>query len=1147
MSKIDDITPKDVEKFINENLNDNQKRCKSICGTYFPSICEKDYMDGMYFYYKKNMLNSQYFLVCAFVKLRGDIFNQEVEPKQLHGELKSFLEKTRPTLSQRYIDDKITKLRTAYKKMQLFKHGKPDDDIFKYITDIENFLICFEQLYIDNKRILDNILAKADESPYQKPTEDEIKKTIDNMKGNLKQYFLSKLENPEWIQPLKEKNLLYFCKSSDKNGNNIITWDALPYLIKVAPEKPDEVLGVINPFLIDLSKDKNNDINIQILLGVIEIGIAMAKNKKGNLLKISDAFLSWLKQNNSFAGDWFDYNNIVSKLLQTLIDIGYEKTAFEIFSELLSLRIVTKKSDFPSIDGEGLKDFVVFTKFGAGNNMMEYYYKEILNKGSEVFKTEPKKLFEIYFDIIKNLLSNNSLTDKENKRFLYKINFHRPAIEDHSQNDCRKNEPFNIILSAFRDTAKILLKTSEKNNIDFVLKTLKKTESTSAIFLRLILHLLRLFPSADKNLIESYLTKKNYFDNSNIRHEYYLLMHQEFEKLPKQKQNIIFKFIDDGPDPKDDWYQTDDEYGTSKKKIRLWKLCRLEPIRDALSDDEKKKYKDVLIQDGKDQHCQSCEEHFDASKITWGTSPIEDSEMKKISSIDEIIKNLKYWKPSGIDMRSLSYPTVRGLAKVLAKDINQNPQKYLDNILKFKEIAEPIYISYLFSALDFSDIRKSVTHLENIIELGLWVIKQESPKDRKRDYFEGYIDWNDVYTDVLRLFEQIYDSKTDKELELEDNLAKKLFKIINTLVFAPDDYLSPKEAKNNNDYYTSAINSLHGVAVESLIKYVLWRKRQGKKIGCTGLILNALLNESKYPETWAVLGRFLPWINMMFPDWTAKNIDKILPEGEDNESRNKFNAAWITYIELVNPFSDMFVLLKPKFEYVLRNKPYKQEVEGIGKHIAVYYARERIINLNDESMKVLFNKPENDKERGSLISFIGSSLKDSKKEDVPQEVIDKFKILWDWWVEKIEKKEIRLKNAKKTLKEFQLNNAQVLKWFQSWYICKHFEKEWAISQIHDLIVKKEISMDICMIEEVLLEDLPKYTRKVFEIIRVLSANDEYLSFHLQPIIEVVKYIKDNKFENDSKLKEEKDDFINKLSEISHNGYVSFDELKEYLE
>jgi hypothetical protein len=65
--------------------------------------------------------------------------------------------------------------------------------------------------------------------------------------------------------------------------------------------------------------------------------------------------------------------------------------------------------------------------------------------------------------------------------------------------------------------------------------------------------------------------------------------------------------------------------------------------------------------------------------------------------------------------------------------------------------------------------------------------------------------------------------------------------------------------------------------------------------------------------------------------------------------------------------------------------------------------------------------------------------------------------------------------------------------------------------------------------------LPDFTRQIFEIVKgiadvYIEKNMYFLSDDLDLIKQVVKYIKEHKFENDEELKMEKDGFINKLCE-----------------
>lgn len=952
---------------------------------------------------------------------------------------------------------------------------------------------------------------------WKQPTKDEIEKVIANLEGNLKPYFFSKLENPEWIKPLSEKGLLYFSQFTNEHGQEVTIWDAASYLIKIASEKPDDVFDVIKPFLDDINQKKK--VNIRALHIVLEIAMAISLTKKEILFDVSKNFLSWLKYIDSI-DVWVDHK-VFLKLIKKLKDIGFESTALEIFSELLKLKVVIEyKDSFLRDTHEKYIDFKIITKFGSGNTMDEYYYGEILKEGNKFFNDNQKELFNTYLNIIKNLLVANSLLSEQRDQFLYSLVHKRSAIENHSQNGYNQDEPFFIILSALRDISEFLIRTNQKDNIDFVFQSLES--NNSKINIRVILHLLRLFPNANKDLIIKFLTKKEYFDDTEMHHEYYLLVNQEFKNLSEKKQNIILEFIDNGP--ASEYYQKDEEGISSEKKKFFWKRQKLEPIRNDLSKNAKEKYKDILFQNGQEQHYSDHPEFLSYFSSAWGTvSPLENDEIKSMS-IDDVITYLKDWKPSQKNV--WREPTIRGLAESLEKDVKENPQKYLKDILKFKTVYEPTYTAHLFNAL--VAIKKSSEDWNNITELGLWALEQQNIVNENRDSFDVY-SWDSTYIELLRLFRQF--TSLENDIKLNKPLIDNVYKIIKTLIFFNDKHLLSKKQMPGNDYYSNAINSVHGIAVETLIEFALLLNNSKQDIKFILQDVDNLLNKSVYIETWAVFGRFLPWIDLMFHSWVEKNIDRILPEN----NRDKFDAAWCSYIKFVEPYDNIFKLLKTKFKYVLKNKLYcnvEDEAKSISKHVVIYYAREKI-DLDDEIIKLIFNNSENKIEKKSFINHIGFSLKDNE-EEISQKIIDRFKDLWDWWKGEISGREFE--------------NLDILKEFQWWYRCRKFDRNWAITQIHDLIITHKVHIDIYMIEKVLLEDLEKFTRKVFEIIKFLSMNDNSFYSRVNIVQETVKYIKKNTFKKDYPLKKEKDKFINKLAEKSiYEGPKLFDELKEYLE
>jgi hypothetical protein len=974
------------------------------------------------------------------------------------------------------------------------------------IKNLEDVILGFIPEYDEDKKVLDKILQKANTPPYTNPTDNELKDTIGYLKQRVfNEYFFSELKNPEWIKFLEEKKLLYFWKDS-------ANCYAERYLLEIADKKPDEVYDVIKLFWDDLRQDEM----LERLLyhTIFEIGIKMSKTKKECLLSMAKDFLSYLKATKSSLMHVISSKFIID-ILKALANIGYEEKALEIFSECLKLDINAipeppdihemhrdeyekLKSKYPDFFTEPYAqryDFVMVTRFGKDNNNSLYDYEELLREGNEVFQQKPKELFKIYCDIIGTSLK--SLSNKHKEKFLDYIYITHLATIKHEQQDVhRQHCPLCTIVSALRYCAENLLKSEDKCNVKYVFGMLQKREKENKIFLCLILHLLRLFPTVDRDLTEAYITKKDCFDDTNLHYEYFLLLKQEFGNLSEKGRKIIFDHIDSLGDNLE--------------------LPWLEYIKEHLSKSEQEKYKHILYKDGKEQHSQYLKK-FDSPKVGYPTSPLKPDKMQEMS-VEEIIKyseNIKY----ALD----NY----GFSQSLEHDVKQNTRKYLDGLLKFKGVSKPIYIVGLFSGLQGAE--KTESDWKNIAELGLWTLEQKTLPANEKIPFKN---WTDVYITLLILFEDLFKSE---RLQVGDEVAKSIYGIIKKLLFVSEGHLLLKELEPNYGdlkYADTASNNLYGIAVESLIQYVTWQYKNKKDITDITLVLDELLNKSKYEETWTLLGCHLLNLYLLFQDWTKQNINKILPVNDNT----KFKAARITYIIIISNVADKpsFDLCKDKFEYALKNKLYiadERYIKDLGRHISLHYAITKQINLGDDMMKLIFNIPEL---LQSMINFIGESL---KGKNWSEENIDRFKSLWDWIISNS-----NAANQSKYhcgLKEFQL-------WYGYGY--KSFsDREWLLDRMYNLVVKYKIDMGMSFFhntKEALQEDLPKHSRKVFEIVRKHEMAREEEVGDKEVIKKVLGYIKNNTFEKDNSLKREADAFINWLGKSYGNKL--FDEFKEYL-
>ena len=945
---------------------------------------------------------------------------------------------------------------------------------------------------------------------WKKPTSEQVNALLKNLKGNLRPYFFSKLENPEWLEVLEKKRLLEPpIPVEDEEGNvRAVFWEASTYLIKVTPYKPDIIFTIIKPFLDDTLKG-NQNVSSRVLQSVLQISMAFPDNKSNFSVEIGRACKTWLNRT-GYVSDWL-YIKEVTAFLQDLKRRGKSKLSLEILEAFLKLLPEITYIDNSGFGGkEKSKETKIKTKFLLAQRMDGYCYEELLKAGRDIFIPDHSfDFFNHLYYILKNLLEEEPELDQE-------IGFRRSAIENHEQGQYN-TDPVYQLISAIRDAAENTIE-NDKNESKKIFIILKQHDAK--VLTRIILHLLGKYPKDHKKTIAEYLTSEDYFYDEDMHHEYYLLLQQEFGNLSSENQKQILKYIKNGARG----ISSCKSEGEKQSYMRYWRFKKLYCIKDSLSGEWKKKYQAMVSKLDEPEHPEFL--HYLSSGWFGNRSPKEAKELEEMH-LNEVVTYLKNWKPTG----NFRDATRAGLADILKKDMEKNPRKYLDDLLLFKEVSEPTYIRHIFQVL-IKVKDKTSEDWNKIIDLGQWALNTQFPDSEKRDSFNDDPNWIWCHKELARLLTDGLRNKEKVEQELLITFADRVFKILKQLALQKDSNLEEENPNKGSDkYYQRAINSLHGEALVAIMEYSLWlgrHKQKEKAASDIAPVLDELLNNSTYLETWAVIGRYIPWLHLTSPKWIEGNLDKILPE----DKRKKFNAAWLTYINFVNPYDEVLPLLQKKYVYVLKNHLYEDSEERdidrrIGHHIAVYYASGKI-NIHNKIMKTLFETKENEKERTALFSYIGRSL-EAEKTNISDQDIEKFQALWDW----------RRKGIRGCEKEHSIE----LKQFMWWYKSNRFEQPWAINQLHDIIIKYEIQPDWFLVYEQLLTDIEKYTDKVWEIVNKSIDKNYAFDSQLQEFVKKsVKYIKEYGNED---LKKDKDRLINELGDKF--GVYAFEALEEFLE
>lgn len=952
---------------------------------------------------------------------------------------------------------------------------------------------------------------------WPQPTQKEIKFVVENLKGNLKAHFFKKLENPLWFLPLKECGLLWYdVTHNDEDNSDSYSWFAMPYLIKITPEIPNDIYNFLQPLI-----EKTNNCMIENFWFVQLLVFSIApKMPDEQFVAIISAFVSYVEQIKSIG--WFNY-----KELQAVFErIKYlnPKLADKLAHGLLTVRL-EKLGEHGALD--------VVSKYGANN---DFRYNEILNLMKKIYENEPIKLFSILVQLISSDLYTG-VSDKDKRRYEYSGYIHRPAIEEHEQNH-QYSETEDNIISALRELA-IKILTEDLKQVDNVLNMLEN--SNKILLNRIALHVLCNVDGLNEALVAKYLMKYEFFDECNYHHEYFHLIKNKFGMLLPEHQNEILSYIERGP--LEEWYRKDEDKITAETKQKRWRFNKLVPILDQLTDEQKERFTSVIYdEEGKQLQI---DEHPDF--LTWmghftpviHNSPIDIAEIKN-KSITEIISIIQTWQP--VKNNWINGASRPGLAKVIQEDIKLNPTKYIQELNSLQSISEPTYIRAIIRGLLDSGIKEDKDWI-SLIKFCETVLSHDERFEDREPFHDGDDSWYWAKQEVVSVFSSVF-RQQNSLTGVDDAFLENVFKALKSIIEIQDENLEEKRTVDISDRLHTAINSLHGQAVEALLIYVLWLKNNDKPTDIVLPVLNKLVLETRYLESLTIIAHMLPWMDYAIHDWVINNIDNIFPTVPNG--LDVLKVTWPAFILYTRQYNSMFKLLESKFHAVLtlnlwQTEEEKRIREHTAQHLAYYYGV-GLYDLESKIISLIFDNPERQMEQIAFVNYIGFSLwdKDKKSFEIQKEVLQRFINFWERFIDRIQ--------------GCKLNYIKVLTEFERWYQCGRFtDNGWAINQLYALVTDDElkIKMSCFMLEDNLLKDLPFYPNLVFNIVsRLIIRGDRSDTFSRNNLLErVLEYIKDNDFPAYPTLKGEKDDFINKLLEQSEEWEVEqkTQQFSKYLE
>lgn len=753
-------------------------------------------------------------------------------------------------------------------------------------------------------------------------------KEIIHKDENLAREYFEKVPT-EWFDPLKEEGMLnvpesVYTEGSDQYYHHWIAGSV--FLSRVIAANPEKVLNLL--MSIDYADLIKNPVVISDLFKLVHL-LSSSIEIAELLSKISSE--NWLKNTTNKETVSFTVRDIVHELV-----IRKDYSALSIFLCYVMKFLRVKRGEHyytePIID--------------------RYQYKEILDEIS-VIHFGDRSALKLVFDALIEALGNYSQLEQDRKE-----NFQEGSYNDYSfiwmrkvftvEDEIAETAPMSLV----RSITKLL--EENKDLIDENILT-SFSDKDFGVFKRIRIY--------GYSLIEPSLITEKSFLLQDALSDYHNLL--EWDKafvnisplLSEGEKKSLVKYVST-------------LYSELKEDAVVVRGYVFFIIRKTLSDKERTTFKEFL------EDAQEYKGSIELSTMKSGpNSPFSKNELAEMD-VDEI---LRVFKESEENLLSLGWQnnliSPRGIARLWAEVIKEDPQKYIENINKFSpsEIL-PTYTSHLLRGLQASGIglNFSLDYVENLADL---IIADEVYKHK------GSVDVFDVGTakelliSLLRFFEDgFYDQfKYDKDTQ------GKIWEIIDKLRIKSSREDEAWIDKNGKDYYTHSLNSSSGILMHVLYKYMIWYVRN---------------TDSKIPQH---VINFIKKQNKEFPDSiTIKSVEGVYLANFINnpfltqlkqdlfpvENKTIRYVAWESflsrgvYLNLISDLKEEYLLAISELGDIPVRNYWVNPEELLVEHIVTAY-----LNDSDDAKdlpKTLFSK-EYFPSIVHMVSFIGRAFISSEK------------------------------------------------------------------------------------------------------------------------------------------------------------------------
>jgi hypothetical protein len=863
-------------------------------------------------------------------------------------------------------------------------------------------------------------------------------------------YFLDNLTSPEWITPLRERNLFAEAPEQRVDEEGLVrapSWAQSRYLARVAASDPDAVLETAS------SIETNNE---RVVGDLADAALAMPV---GAARKMTRLLVRFLDEQGHL------YYLLPRKLVALIVRFAVEGSPE---AGIPVMRALLKPAE--AVTGDE------YWRPRTKPRLTDWEYDMHLRKlVSEALPHAPKlflsNLVGLLEESLKLLRSDPDDPDSDGSRAW------RVRIGDDSG---RGTDVEEALTSAVRDAAALV---RERGLIDDHELVDLLTEFDGELYRRIAMYALRREPEADGAVARRFV-----LDTAELTHyepspEYRDLLRRMAPSLEQAEIETLLEVIAAGPDV-DRYRELSETYGGRTPSdedvaahVAHWQLGRLDLLVDALPEDARERYEELRARYGPAELPLS----WEVTTFTGPNSPVTVEELGAKRD-DEFVLFLREWKPPE---RALGgEPSIEGLSRALSVLAEASPERVVRLAPQLRDV-KPAYLQSMMHGLEQAIGQEKSFDWPLLLELLEWIVEQPRAiaGGRGDEYADLDPGWVWTRKAIAGLLERGVSASGASRVRLDER--ERIWRILERIASDPEP--TPEEELRSGgegtDPVTLALNTTRPRAIRAAIAYAVWVYQEtrgtdeptgpgflSEHASEVAKLLDTHLNPEYEPRTTvrAVIAEFFGNLFALDAEWARENVDRIFPAG-DTPLRE---AAWGAYVIYTRPYDNVFQLLRPVYlrSAELAAEPVQRfrwmngpPVESFGEHVAAFVWR-GVIGLDDPVLTTYWeNVPAG--ARRHVVETVGRW---AREVELPTELAERLQTSWAFVKENARPGDLQTELAG----------------FAWWFLAPGLPVDWRLGEMQALLdqaVRPEVA-------SLVTQELPRLAaERPLEALRVLRA------------------------------------------------------------